>query len=693
MNPDRWRRIESLYHAALELDRSERGAFLQQTCRDDPALVGEVERLIAGHENAGSFMGVPAWERADEPFDSTSTGSLVGQTFGRYRLLSVLGTGGTGTVYLAEDARLERRVALKLLPAQLFHEPEHVRRFEHEVRAISALNHPNIVAVYDTGETDAGRFIVTELVAGRTVRRLQGERLPLAEHLQLIGQVAQALAAAHAAGIVHRDIKPENLMVRDDGYAKVLDFGLARLLGRTGPAAGASTAVRTESGALLGTMPYMSPEQVRGEPVTGATDVFSLGTVFYELTTGRHPFAAASQFGVLHRILSDSPLSPAQVNPHIPAPLASLMLQMLEKGAHLRPAAVEAVRLLDEMSTRGFSVTAVRPRLSTGGPASDQAEANRYFENAMQLKVNLDVPRCRTMLERAVQLDPHFAEARAWYGFTNWLMLDCGHTNDGAVLYEAEGEMRRALRDDPGLARAHAFLAPIYLSQGRKELMPASLDRALNINPLDEDALHWSMHYHHYCGDYRTAQAIAQQVLSRLPLFFPARMVLGDMLRQQGDLTGAVREFERILEQDAHNGYAIRFLARAHLDAGALPAARETLDRAPATDRASYWVRLLRGILLSLEGDLAAGRREVDDDVLKWGGVAGHLTYEVAVFYSISGDVPAALLWLDRAVRHGDERADYFTRDPLLATVRGDPRFVQILESIRHRSISRQVAP
>ena len=689
MNPDRWRRIDSLYHAALELDRGERGAFLQQACRGDPAILGEVERLIAGHENAGSFMGVPAWERADKAFGSAP--SLVGQSFGRYRLLSVLGTGGSGTVYLAEDTRLERRIALKLLPAQLFHEPEHGRRFEQEIRAISALNHPNIVAVYDTGEIDAGRFIVMELVAGRTVRALQGERLPLAAHLQVIGQVAHALAAAHAAGIVHRDIKPENVMVRDDGYAKVLDFGLARLLGRGGPASGPSTAVRTESGALLGTLPYMSPEQVRGEPVTAATDIFSLGTVFYELTTGRHPFAAASQFGVLHRILSESPLSPAQVNPHISAPLASLMVQMLEKDAHLRPAALEVVRSLDDMSTRAFSVMAVRPRLSTGGPASDQTEANRYFENAMQLKVNLDVPRCRTLLERAVELDPHFAEARAWYGFTNWLMLDGGYTNDGAVLYQAEGEMRRALRDDPGLARAHAFLAPIYLSQGRKELMPASIDRALKVSPFDEDALQWSMHYHHYCGDYRTAQAIAQQVLGRLPLFFPARMILGDMLRQQGDLTGAARELERILEQDAHNAYAIRFLARAHIDAGDLAAARQTLERARATDRESYWARLLKAILLSLEGDIGGALSEVDEDVLKWGSVAGHLTSEIAVFYSVSDDVPAALLWLDRAVRHGDERGDYFARDPLLATVRLDPRFGQILESIRHRSSSRQV--
>ena len=530
-----------------------------------------------------------------------------------------------------------------------------------------------------------------EFVPGRTVRALQSERLALPACVHLIRQIAQALAAAHASGIVHRDIKPENLMVRDDGYAKVLDFGLARLTGLSRPAADLSTTVRTESGVLLGTMHYMSPEQVRGESVTTATDLFSLGIVFYELTTGQHPFAAGSRFGVLHRILSGSPRSPALVNPEVPTTLAALILQMLEKDAQLRPTALEVVLSLEASSTRGSSVAAVRPRVSSGGPASDQAEANRYFENAMQLKVNYDVPRCRAMLARAIELDPHFAEARAWYGFTSWLMLDAGYTNDGVLLYEAEREMRSALQDDPDLARAHAFLAPIYLSQGRKELMPATLDRALNVNPFDEDARQWLMHYHHYNGDYRTAQAIAEQVLRRLPLFFPTRMILGDMLRQQGDLVGAVRELERILEQDAHNPYASRFLARAHIDAGDLAAARRLLDGARPQDRESYWTRLLRAILLSLEGTIPAPVVELNEEVLQWAGVVGYLTSEVAAFYSVAGNVPAALLWLDRAVRHGDERGEYFARDPLLANLRADPRFEQILASIRYRSSLRQI--
>ena len=180
-------------------------------------------------------------------------------------------------------------------------------------------------------------------------------------------------------------------------------------------------------------------------------------------------------------------------------------------------------------------------------------------------------------------------------------------------------------------------------------------------------------------------------MLRRLPLFFPTRMILGDMLRQQGDLVGAVRELERILEQDAHNPYAIRFLARAHIDAGDLAAARRLLDGARPQDRESYWTRLLRAILLSLEGTIPAPVVELNEEVLQWAGVVGYLTSEVAAFYSVAGNVPAALLWLDRAVRHGDERGEYFARDPLLANLRADPRFEQILASISYRSSLRQI--
>jgi len=259
-----------------------------------------------------------------------------------YRILSRLGTGGMGEVYLAQDTRLERRVAIKVLPAAFTADAERVRRFLIEARAASALNHPHIITVHDIGESEAGRFLVMEAVDGQTVRSILAEGCTVAALVELGAQMAKGLAAAHAAGITHRDIKPENIMVRHDGYVKILDFGLARL---AGPQQGNAT----DPGLFMGTLKYMSPEQAKGEPATSASDVYSLGMVFFEMATGRYPFTAQSFMAVLHSILMTSPGEPAALNPDLPAELNVLICRMLEKEPGLRPTAAEvAVQLTPE---------------------------------------------------------------------------------------------------------------------------------------------------------------------------------------------------------------------------------------------------------------------------------------------------------------------------------------------------------
>ncbi len=232
------------------------------------------------------------------------------EKLGRYRILGPLGAGGMGQVFLAEDSALGRKVAIKLLPPEFAADPERRARLIHEARAASALNHPNIVTVHDLGEQDGVLYVAMEVVDGTTVR--DWSRAEPRTPAQIVGvarQVTKALTQAHLAGLVHRDIKPENLMVRRDGLVKVLDFGLARSLA---PAATGGTA--TMPGTVLGTAPYMSPEQVLGQPAGPASDVFSLGTVLYELLTGRHPFAAGSAVDTMHRILHESPEPPTRVN-------------------------------------------------------------------------------------------------------------------------------------------------------------------------------------------------------------------------------------------------------------------------------------------------------------------------------------------------------------------------------------------
>jgi pimeloyl-ACP methyl ester carboxylesterase len=265
------------------------------------------------------------------------------RSYSHYRVISKLGEGGMGEVYLAEDTRLNRRVAIKVLPPALTRNPESVRRFMQEAQAASALNHPNIITVHDIGDADAGRFIVMELVSGKTLRSALETRPAWSTLLPWFSQMAGALAAAHAAGITHRDLKPDNVMVRDDGYVKVLDFGLARLA----PAHASDdneTATRlTSAGQLMGTVKYMSPEQARGDNAGPPSDIFSLGVVFYELVTGRHPFAADTTVGYLHAITSQTP---PMLGAAVPAPVATIIERMMTKDAAGRPTADEIVRAL-----------------------------------------------------------------------------------------------------------------------------------------------------------------------------------------------------------------------------------------------------------------------------------------------------------------------------------------------------------
>jgi predicted ATPase len=283
----------------------------------------------------------------------------AGRQLGPYTIVAPLGAGGMGEVYRAHDARLGRDVAVKILPTRVTQDRAAVERFSREARAASALNHPNIVTIHEIGDADAGRFIVMELVEGRTLRAMMAPRVSLDAVARLGLQIARALAVAHAAGIIHRDIKPENVMVRDDGYVKLLDFGLARLIAPDPAQGDAQTEAGTAPGIAIGTGRSMSPEQARGEPMTAATDIFSLGIVFYELATGQRPFTADSQIGVLHAILSDAPQPPSRLNPEIPKALEILILHMLQKDARLRPGATDvSAALADIVGTR----TGLEPR-------------------------------------------------------------------------------------------------------------------------------------------------------------------------------------------------------------------------------------------------------------------------------------------------------------------------------------------
>ncbi|HEY9283402.1 MAG TPA: protein kinase [Pyrinomonadaceae bacterium] len=340
MDAEHWKQVEALYHSALELDADEREDFLAVACAGEEALRREVLSLLSSAERADSFM--------EEPL--TSVGlmlmnaeheSLKGHAVGPYRLLELLGRGGMGEVYLAHDTRLNRRVALKLLPAGVADDGERVRRFQQEARVASAISHPNVAHIYEIDEAGGRRYIAMEYVRGRTLRQALQQGPPgVREALDIAVQVASALAAAHEAGVVHRDVKPENLMVCADGHVKVLDFGLAKLvedrLYAGAPEAAPLPSLHTEPELLMGTSDYMSPEQVRRQPADGRTDLWSLGVVLYEMLAGRRPFAGGGSREVIVAILEREPEPLGRARDGLPPALQELVAKALRKRTEER---------------------------------------------------------------------------------------------------------------------------------------------------------------------------------------------------------------------------------------------------------------------------------------------------------------------------------------------------------------------
>jgi serine/threonine protein kinase len=338
MTPERWKQIERMYHRALALMPDLRLALLEKECAGDPELHLEVESLLAAHkgvEQTEDFLKQTAPEAAARVMAGEQAAFLSGREIGRYRILSLLGRGGMGEVYLARDQRLGRKLALKFLPREFTQDQERVRRFEQEARAASALNHPNIVTIYEIDQIDGYLFIAAEFIDGQTLRqRLASPPMELTEALDVAVQIASALAEAHAAGIVHRDIKPENIMLWRDNHVKVLDFGLAKLSEAvlSEQADLSSREFHTDPGKMMGTPRYMSPEQVRGKHVDARADVFSFGVVLYEMFAGRKPFDGESPGDVIAAILDYEPLSLERCGRKVPVELARIVQSMLAKA-------------------------------------------------------------------------------------------------------------------------------------------------------------------------------------------------------------------------------------------------------------------------------------------------------------------------------------------------------------------------
>jgi serine/threonine protein kinase/tetratricopeptide (TPR) repeat protein len=354
MQAERWKQIEQIFHEALKVEQSRRAAFLEQACAGDDALRLEIESLLAHHEEAGSFLESPALQLAAQTLatepgvsgESAPSGAVsTGKIIANYRVMEELGRGGMGIVYKAEDVELGRLTALKFLSRELARDPQSLERFRREARAASALNHPNICTIYEIGRHEGDAFIAMEFLDGVTLnRRIGGRPIEAELLLSLAIEIADALDAAHAAGIIHRDIKPANIFVTRNGHAKILDFGLAKKIrleraGAPDSAAGPTVSLGeslTHTGAALGTFPYMSPEQVRAKDLDHRSDLFSFGAVLYEMATGLRASGGESPGETLDLILNRSPVSPVRLHPDVPAELERIIGKCLEKDRNLR---------------------------------------------------------------------------------------------------------------------------------------------------------------------------------------------------------------------------------------------------------------------------------------------------------------------------------------------------------------------
>src|SRR5437764_6404455 len=313
MTPARFQTIEEIFLAALEHEPGQVSAFLDTACEGDEALRREVEVLLASDQRAGRFIERSTVGLATKIIQKGQGDSLVGQTIGHYKISESIGTGGMGEVYLATDIVAGRKAALKLLPLRFTGDTERLKRFQQEAHVVVGLNHPNILTVYEIGEDHSIYYIASELIEGETLRqRLTRGRMQLSEAVDIAIQVASALAAAHRARIVHRDIKPDNIMLRPDGYVKVLDFGIAKLAESafaeaTADRQGPMTLIGTILGSVLGTVRYMSPEQACGAPVDKRSDIWSLGVVLYEMVSAHAPFSGDTPKEVISSILEKDP--------------------------------------------------------------------------------------------------------------------------------------------------------------------------------------------------------------------------------------------------------------------------------------------------------------------------------------------------------------------------------------------------
>ena len=475
MKPERWRQVRELLHEAMQMDDEERSAFLNSRCATDPTLRAELNELLAAESKLGSsFLESPALVHAAVHTDTSATGTVLppGTRLGPYAVQSLIGAGGMGEVYRARDGSLKRDVAIKVLAASLSSNPDRLRRFQLEAEAAAALNHPNILSIYAIGQQDGSPYIVTELLEGETLReRLRHGAMRLRDAIDVAIAAAKGLAAAHEKGIAHRDLKPENLFLAKDGRIKILDFGLAKLMQNPSGSDGPTVSIRdqTDAGRVLGTVGYMSPEQVRGQPADARGDIFALGCVLYEMLTGKRAFRKPSSVETMNAILNEDPPAASDITRTIPPAVQRVVHRCLEKSPDRRfQSASDLAFALDALSESGG-----------GSPSSSRAFA-KTSSNRRRIAASGSVV---LVLVSVLLLGYLWLQPEPIPKLSNFVQL----THDGQPKWVVGADRSRLYLFMGG--RAYKGLAEMSITGGEPRPVPVQSSKGFGIASLSPDGL------------------------------------------------------------------------------------------------------------------------------------------------------------------------------------------------------------
>jgi len=712
MTPERWQQIKQLFHSALECERGERAAFLTRACAGDEALRREVESLVASHEQADSFIEASASDVAAEMFAGGHARLEAGQQIGHYTITALLGAGGMGEVFLAQDEKLDRQVAVKILNEKFSRHESNLQRFTREAKAASALDHPNILVIHEIGEAGDAHYIVSEYVKGKTLRQIVSESpMKVPDVLDIGVQIANALSVAHGVGLIHRDIKPENIIIRPDGHVKVLDFGLAKLVEQKNRAlAGLEDETgkrnQTPRGLILGTLSYMSPEQARGERVDPRTDIFSLGAALYEMLAGRTPFAGDSRSETIVNLINAEAQPLSRFAANAPDELQRIISKMLRKNKDERYQTMEDVLadLKDLKESLAFEEklersTAAAPKVLTSqhyfkqneSDNSDQQTQISEPDNAFQAYLlwryhyqqiaPADLIKARAFLEEAVRLDADFALVHTALAVQSVHEAIVGLRPPAECFPQAKDALRRAFDLDPHSAEFYAAAGFVdMVCDWNFTEAERKVRKALQINSHHAFA-------NNYLGQifmFRCRAEEAEPYLRRAREIEPMGMHNNIVLTMSYFLA---RNYQKVIEE-CEKALALypRYFIAAQVRCWALE----------QTGRAAEAVAEYEKILVEPHGEIArrwmgysyalVGNRE------KALETAAKLAAESREHYLSpvhSAMIYAGLNDVDKAIFHLENGLS--ERDPWMLWIAADPRFDNLREDARFCALVRRV--